>query len=1370
MSVFVDFVGLNTLVSSTFASASFDNVLTSDLANGAPAVGTIVYTGTSATNDTITVSDGYLGGGVGPVTFTAVGSVSTNTQWLRQVIADANFNGMCTAINDYPGLNLNASRDAATNTITITNLFSGEAGNGSITYGVGTPPFSSNDGFVGGSGIDGAQKLPAINLHRNGPYNFATFKQIRIHENPLTRYQRRNNFLSFTKRGEQTEISNSSGVSLLQQKFGDLLTFTEPSVVSSYHPLVYNLGRYDGEGDSRRPPGAQRIQRFGLSFDYGNHITYFTNDELNKLLLLDDLDDEVYEQIKELYLNGALETNASEISQFEFLRYKQDIYPREINKYSSNTRQRAFYENSFWRDLRSERDIELPSGRPFFNRTALDYSMWSLDALEDWGTLSSVTVGATLGEITGLLQNNWCHFSDTLQALCVSPVYNRLHTIGYPYTGSVVGPYGMNIPETSSNNVGAIFQGNALWQAGEQAGKNPSYNSYAAFAETIKGIGKDYSIIPEFRISDNVTTLIKDGLLTPLPNMLEMTGGLLSSSMSNQGSFYETYSTSDFLKHFAKIKDDHEGFVDPAGITLTCKAIKKFLAYDSFYPSERSVDCTKQFYASYGPFVNESSDDPVAADGFRDKAAFQNLMDPLFAPGVLYNTIKAGVACDWPMWGTSIKILNSSSHPQFHAIDTTQAQERIPFEALLEPEKYLSNKDLVSHAAHPSGTLKLITGSWDGSGDNLYTKMMSNFLAEIPDFFLEGNSLTSIASDPQGSENFGLAKPGKFYGMRLKMFSSREAGNPFFKRVEHSSSWYGGYTPPQSRGPQETITMYSRPSAFGPPTAGYRIDASDTWQYDSRQGINYPYTPPYYDGEAWIDFTWRAPILTSPTASQVSLMAGIATNKYTISEIMSNVTSSALRIDPYLNDIDLFGLPEVRNGGPISTSNTVANNTSTYVDQFNIAYYAKSRVRINANAMQLWASLNPMGIGKLVVRDNQTDTILNPNQGVAIDISKGDPEARWIIQTKMETPILNFQNSSSAVSTGSPNLPQSQTPRGMWHQHGPIPEANEGIYLQVTDLPISWLKYKNNTHETDLNDGWEDMGSLADLCGFGTNPTKLGQVSKGKLVKEAVVAIPYIEDGGIKKFFEINEDNYNNAKKYFQAVAIVNKGGDPSKLGLGNPEFWEQRSGASIIDQVRKMKEYIFPPTLNFVDNPEVTPFSMYIFEFNHTLSQQDLADIWQGLPPEIGVTSVKSESTVSHPLIANQLLGSGTGTDTARTGQDLNSEIRWMVFKVKQKAKTNYFDKVIAKKAGYGTAAQAAGFSTNAQNQGEQEAKISYNWPYDFFSLVELVKIDAEIEFADIEFPKPDTSKTGKFTPKRTEIPEGVQNFQASLSGVRRK
>ena len=36
------------------------------------------------------------------------------------------------------------------------------------------------------------------------------------------------------------------------------------------------------------------------------------------------------------------------------------------------------------------------------------------------------------------------------------------------------------------------------------------------------------------------------------------------------------------------------------------------------------------------------------------KIGFQNLLAPLFAPGVLFNAIKSGVACDYPILTSSI--------------------------------------------------------------------------------------------------------------------------------------------------------------------------------------------------------------------------------------------------------------------------------------------------------------------------------------------------------------------------------------------------------------------------------------------------------------------------------------------------------------------------------------------------------------------------------------------------------------------------------------------------------------------------------------------------------------------------------------------
>jgi hypothetical protein len=1194
--------------------------------------------------------------------------------------------------------------------------------------------------FMGGAiAAHNSEKLVAINLHRNGPYNFSTFKQIRIHENPLTRYQRRNNLISFSKLPELKEIKDSNNnILFIQEKFGDLVTFTEPAVVSSYHPLVYNLGTLQGDK-------VKSFNRFGLSFDYGNHITYFTNEELNELLLLDDLDDEVYEQIKDLYLNGALRSNASEVDYFEFLRYKQDIYPREINKYSAAVRSRPNYQNDFWRDVRTDRNRSHATGFGYSRQM----SMWNLDAETDWTTRTAVNIGNTPSDTSeGILQNKFCHFTDDAGKtanLLTAPIYNRRHTV--TTTASVVAPSGIEIPDTASlgNMRNFLFQGDALWEAGEQADKNPFYSSYDYFVEELRGLGKDYSIVPEFRISDHVETLLKKGNLQKLSNMFEITGGTESSNVSDESGFYETYSNSDFMKHFASIKEDHKDFEDPATITLTCKALKKFLAYDSFYPQDRSVDCAKQFYSSYEKYMSYPS---AVGNGP------QPYLDTLFAPGVLYNTIKSGIAVDYPLITDTLSVYSPTGTltAGSHLIENSLFNKRIPFEALVEPEKYLAGFSIPTNTAHPSGAF-VVTSSWDGKGDNFYTKMVSNYLAEIPEFFLQGSQLSSIASEEQGSDNFGRAEFGKTYAMRLKIFKTMDQNNSLFNRFDSGGGTYiGGFIPPQSRQGRETITMYSRPTAFGPPAAGY-ASGDETLYYDSREGINPAYTPPYYDGEAWIDFIW-----TAPEAGSAAALAGQSTGKFSLAEILSTVTASCLRFDPNTLSYDQFSSIAATNTGPYANGLGLASAALPNSEFFDITYYSPSRTAINVNSMQLFSSVNLLQAGQIISRDLENDTLLNENIQQTIDANKGATNARWIIQTKFETPILNFNNVS--LTTSSVNLDSGQTPRGVWHQYGIQPENNEGIYLQIEDLPEGWLKYRN-VNDSSTNATWFQTGSLADLVGFSTNPVKLGQVAQGRVISEAVVAVPYINDGGVKKFFEINENNFNAAKKYFQAVDIVNQGGNPDNLGLGNPEFWEERAGSSVIDQVRKMKRYIFPPTMDFFNYPEVTPFSMYIFEFRHTLTQQDLADMWQGLPPEIGTSFEVAEDSISHPLLANQLLGAGEGSDRSRTGADLEGEIRWMVFKVKKRAKTNYFDKVVGKKAGYGQAATAAGFTTNAQSETSQQEFISYNWPYDFFSLVELVKIDAEIEFADIP--------EGKFEPKKRVVPEAVQEFSANLSRRRR-
>jgi hypothetical protein len=143
---------------------------------------------------------------------------------------------------------------------------------------------------------------------------------------------------------------------------------------------------------------------------------------------------------------------------------------------------------------------------------------------------------------------------------------------------------------------------------------------------------------------------------------------------------------------------------------------------------------------------------------------------------------------------------------------------------------------------------------------------------------------------------------------------------------------------------------------------------------------------------------------------------------------------------------------------------------------------------------------------------------------------------------------------------------------------------------------------------------------------------------------------------------------------------------------------------------------------MDFLNNPNIDPFVMYVFEFTHSLDKQDLADIWQNLMPKISTTAEKASVAIEHQIGVNyEFFGD------YKQGQ-LPSNIRWMVFKVKQKARNNFFNVTqqseVAKGFTFTALKELQGFASNP----EAELTYSYNWPYDFFSLVELAQVESEI------------------------------------------
>ena len=1198
--------------------------------------------------------------------------------------------------------------------------------------------------------IDPEDTLVGINLHRNGPYGYSTWKQIRVSENPLSRYHKTKNTLTFVTNTGPVRNVLQEGELRVRDRYSALYSFTEPAVCQKSYPLVWNVGRHFKDEDGNLAP---EPEKFSIISSYGNSQIGFANEEVNKLMGYDPDDNNTeYAAIKDMYLENGLNKQDSPLTYWEFLQYRETVFPKAENQFIDKVRNRPEFE-SFFRHNREDRTRLYQSNSFGHTNPALleegytRESSWPLDesqifldrsyASEDYSILwdiPGVYIGSQASEsrregegvLMSTMSQYWSLFENYLtnavptnnnlgsispsyvqnaaesidEKMSPSPLYMR--RISLDTSQSVSNPSGMEIYGTSSTET--LFQGGALWEAGANryikdsdgnyvhAPKYPFYDTYGNYVEELKKHSKNYAVVPEFRMSSQIEDFKRTDNAIEL-DMLEISGGISGSSDSSRQNFYEIYSNSDFMKQFELIDSDHKEFTNGKVLSLRCKAVKKFLPYEGFYPAQRTVDLAKRFYDSFGDNISLYNTNNVQLSDFN--YGKQMVMTPLFAPGVLFNTIKSGVAVDYPIITGSLSVTASVDGNYFIA---QNFNKRIPFEALVEPKDYLSRDKLTSNEPHPSGNLSA-SAIWDGEGDEFYSLMSNNFLAEIPEFFLPNGQLTSIVSKKQKDiRNFEV---GKVYGMRLKM---RKSMNKSRFMVYHSGSETLPYMPPQDiikyreTGSFETFTMYSRSSAFGPPSlgrAGFEVDAtvdrpfrfdeerfdiiSDTseehyWDKDSSNGYNFPFTPPYYHGEAWCEMWFTA-------SSEVM----------TIQEIQNAITSSYTRYDSSFYNTAYTGsnagISFQDGSGPVPGPQSPTGN------------------RININAVQLSASLNIFGIGKVQTRGSSGAA------GSLVVDTAVDEESRWVIQTKFETPMLNFAHVSGSDHLTLPQYGSGSVPRGMWHQHGRIPEENEGVFIQVGAIPDNY-----QTQVLGISGAENKILDLSSHLGFSGVGTKLGRLASSKVISEAVVAVPFVEEKGRKKFFKLDKSKVQMYK-------------DGNREGLTTGEAQSQ-IGRTVLNQMDKMKKFIFPPSFDFLNFDNVEPVAMYVFEFSHTLSQQDLSDIWQNLPPDIGLEMEESEVAITHPLLQKELLGAGgeSGNDTI----DMPHELKWMVFKVKQRAANNYFKKTVLRNPEVNTKVESGNVT---QDEFGPTTAIQYNWPYDFFSLVEMVKIDAEVEMGNADF-----------------------------------
>ena len=194
----------------------------------------------------------------------------------------------------------------------------------------------------------------------------------------------------------------------------------------------------------------------------------------------------------------------------------------------------------------------------------------------------------------------------------------------------------------------------------------PWYDNYQDFREEIRVLAKDYAIVPEFRIHNIIEDLLR---LDPskVQTIYEIPG---TGFFNTTSSFFRDYTNSERIAYAEQLS--RKTRMTPKEIRLTVHAVKKFNPYKGFYPAQRTLDLAGQFRKSYFDKIEaqlQTYSDTFGLDiqnygsDLNDYTAVARpVFAPLFGPGLLYNSIKSGIAVDYPVLEAGVSKPNYVTH------------------------------------------------------------------------------------------------------------------------------------------------------------------------------------------------------------------------------------------------------------------------------------------------------------------------------------------------------------------------------------------------------------------------------------------------------------------------------------------------------------------------------------------------------------------------------------------------------------------------------------------------------------------------------------------------------------------------------------
>jgi hypothetical protein len=130
---------------------------------------------------------------------------------------------------------------------------------------------------------------------------------------------------------------------------------------------------------------------------------------------------------------------------------------------------------------------------------------------------------------------------------------------------------------------------------------------------------------------------------------------------------------------------------------------------------------------------------------------------------------------------------------------------------------------------------------------------------------------------------------------------------------------------------------------------------------------------------------------------------------------------------------------------------------------------------------------------------------------------------------------------------------------------------------------------------------------------------------------------------------------------------------------------------------------YVLPPHLDWINDPNTEPFVIYAFENETMLDKQDLGDIWQNILPDSFKNSEQKTLSIEHLLHEKEFFH----------GMKLMPDTKLKIFKVKKKGHDNYY--------------KLTNHSIDDHNF-KYLGHPTHNWPYDYLSLAEMASLKASI------------------------------------------